>query len=107
MSDPATPADLELTLCDAAAPGLPICARLGCPGLLVAGRASRAELAAPIDGRVPTTLLSLPAADKQGVSRRHFTIELAPAFCRLTSLSDQGTFLNNLLVGGGADCDLR
>jgi predicted component of type VI protein secretion system len=53
---------------------------------------------------MPTANVVLPASDQQA-SRMHFHIELDPSCCRLINHSDQGTFVNGLLVR--IQCDLR
>src|SRR4026208_1696594 len=55
-------------------------------------------------GKLSTANLVLPATDSKA-SRLHFQIDLDSAYCRLTSHSEQGTFVNGLLVS--TQCDLR
>lgn len=82
---------LELRLVDTGTSPPTVRGRIGCPAVLVVGR-------------IPTAHVVLPANDRQA-SRLHFHIDLAPDYCRLTNQSDQGTFVNGLLVQ--AQCDLR
>jgi hypothetical protein len=65
--------------------------RVVCPGSLLVGRTSTAHVV-------------LPSTDRLA-ARIHFHIELHPLYCRLTNHSEQGTFVNGLLVR--AQCDLR
>ena len=83
--------DLEVLLADPVAMPLLEKGRVACPGVLKVGRESTADVV-------------LPAGDRYA-ARMHFQIELEPAFCRLTNLSRQGTFVNGLLVEH--QCDLR
>jgi serine/threonine-protein kinase len=82
--------DLEVVLADPA-DGPSVCGRVACPGVLVVGRMSTANVV-------------LPADDLQA-ARLHFHIDLGPAQCRLTNHSGHGTFVNGLLIR--TQCDLR
>jgi eukaryotic-like serine/threonine-protein kinase len=82
---------LEVRLTDPTDTQLVIRGRVVCPGVMVVGRKFNADVV-------------LPASDEHA-SRMHFHIHLDPSFCRLTNLSDQGTFVNGMLVR--IQCDLR
>jgi hypothetical protein len=82
--------DLEVILADAVDRQL-VHGRVACSGVLLVGRMSTAHVV-------------LPSTDRQA-ARLHFQIDLAPAYCRLTSHSKQGTLVNGLLMT--SQCDLR
>jgi serine/threonine-protein kinase len=81
---------LEVRLTDSTSQDL-VRGRILCPGVMVVGR-------------MPSANVVLPASD-QKASRMHFHIELDPSCCRLINYSEQGTFVNGLLVT--IQCDLR
>jgi serine/threonine-protein kinase len=83
--------DLEVLLTDQAQPRPHILGRVVCPGRIVVGRASTADVVLPRD-------------DTQA-SRQHFNIELTPEFCRLTNTTRLGTLVNGMVVN--TQCDLR
>src|SRR4051794_12819843 len=83
--------ELEVLLVDLADTQLPVRGRVVCPGVLVVGR-------------MPTANVVLPASDKSA-ARMHFHIHLDAGHCRLTNLSERGTFVNGLLLY--TQCDLR
>src|SRR5262245_5294105 len=93
-SEPHPPAsELEALVIDFADPQLPVRCRLRCPGFLLAGRN-------------PTSHLQLPADDRH-VGRTHFLIELVSTSCQLTNHSENGTFVNGMMVTMNNSCDLR
>jgi serine/threonine protein kinase len=82
---------LEVRLADPGGMEPVVRGRVFCPGVMVVGRK-------------PTANVVLPSGDEQA-SRMHFHIELDPSYCRLIDHSEQGTFVNGLLVR--IQCDLR
>ncbi len=87
---PNTPPEREVCLVDVL-DMQSVRSRVVCPGVMVVGRAHTANVV-------------LPDSDQEA-SLLHFYIELVPDYCLLTNRSDQGTFVNGVLVR--SQCDLR